>query len=376
MLVPRSCRRAARRPGLALVLALAAAGLSTAHAGALRGPEGRETGRSVAAEDLFTRAPPGWAQGIGGDLAAVATVAEGAAAWIRAAQGQAPSVGAGLPAELGLDLDTTLVTLDNLARIVREDAQTGARRLEDPAFLEAHFALYRWAPDAAGAKAAGLKHDPERIRLTRYYVTRIEGRRSPEGPYQHALYADPGPEARLRHARPEIIGGAWAAGGATPLVWLTEAQVYEAQMQGTVEVRFPDGSSARYNVHQHNGRPYKRGVSRASQPRYWYFREVDAVLGWGEPGVCEPCGKIPLQPHAAVAGDVWNLGPGRLIWIETPTGPRLAVLADSGGAFSPNLFQLDWFGGAHATPAALYAATRDLPGRVRAGLLVWTGGVP
>ena len=280
-------------------------------------------------------------------------------------------MGPGLPAELGLDQASILRTLDAVARIVEEDQATGAQRLADPAFLEAHFDLYWWTPDAAGAKKAGLKHDPERIRLTRYYVTQVEGRREPDAVFRHALYADPGPEARLRFSRPEIIRGAWAEGGAQPLVWLTEAQVYEAHMQGTVEVRFPDGGSARFNVHQHNGRPYRRGVSRSAQERYWYFREVEAVLGWGEPERCDACGKMPLQPDAAVAGDVWNLGPGRLLWIEGRSGPRLAVLADSGGAFSPNLFQLDWFGGAHESPEALYAATKDLPGRVRAGLLVW-----
>jgi hypothetical protein len=327
----------------------------------------------VDAAQLWQLAPPGWASAVVGDAVAVGTVAEGAATWLRAAEGKAPSVGPGLLGELGLDQQGLLDTLDAVARIAREDAATGAQRLADPAFLEAHFDLYRWTPDAEGARAAGLKHDAERIRLTRYYVTQIEGRRAPDGAYRHALYADPGPEARLRFTRREVIQGAWAEGGAEPLVWLTEAQVYEAHMQGTVEVRFPDGGTARFNVHQHNGRPYRRGVSRASQERYWYFRKVDAVLGWGEPGVCGECDKIPLQPHAAVAGDVWNLGPGRLIWVEGRSGPRLAVLADSGGAFSPNLFQLDWFGGAHPSPEALYAATRDLPGRVRAGVLIWRG---
>lgn len=344
--------------------------LSGALAGPLLGPGGTPTGREIAASTVFSPAAPGWGAAVVGDVGALAEVATSSAQWLRASRGVLPSATAGLPAELGIDVDRTLSTLDRIAEIVQQDAVSGANRLQDPAFVEANFELYWWAPDAVGQQAAGLKVNTERIRLTRYYVTQVEGRAAAEGRWNTALYADPGPEARVRFTRPEVVGGAWAAGGAQPLVWLTEADVYEAQLQGTVEVLFPDGHRARFNVHQHNGRPWKRGASRASQPRYWYFRAVDDVLGWGEPDGCEACGKIVLKPNVAVAGDVWNLGPGRLIWVEATDGPRLVVLADSGGAFAANLFQLDWYGGAFSSPDALYAATKAIPGRVRAGFLV------
>ena len=46
------------------------------------------------------------------------------------------------------------------------------------------------------------------------------------------------------------------------------------------------------------------------------------------------------------------------------------VLADTGGAFQPNLFQLDYFAGAFPDRAALYTATAGLPDRVRASVLL------
>ena len=345
--------------------------LAAAVAGPLRGPDGAATGRELGAAELFTPAGPGWSGElpVRTDPAALGAVAMASAAWLRAAQGRAPSAAPGLPAELGLDADATLATLDFIARVAAEDAGAPAQRLLDPAFIERHFELWRWQADAAGLRKAGLAPQDGKIRITRYYVLQVDGSPIRTSTYSAALYADPGDGARERFTRPEVMAGAWAGGGASPLVWLRPADVYEAQLQGTVEVQLPDGARRTFNVHRHNGRAYQRGTSREAQPRWWYHREVQAALGWGEPDRCPDCDKIELQPHVAVAGDVWNLGPGRLLWIETPAGPRLAVLADSGGAFQPNLHQLDWYGGPHPSPEALYAATRELPGWARAGLL-------
>ena len=45
------------------------------------------------------------------------------------------------------------------------------------------------------------------------------------------------------------------------------------------------------------------------QRRYWYFREISAIKGYGR----EMETKITLLPKAAFAGDVFNLGLGKLI---------------------------------------------------------------
>jgi membrane-bound lytic murein transglycosylase len=140
----------------------------------------------------------------------------------------------------------------------------------------------------------------------------------------------------------------------------------EALMQGSVEVTLPDGTVRMFNVHENNGRPYDPAVKDPDlQARFWYFREVPGILGVEQ---------IPLRPRAAVAGDVWNLGLGKVVALDwpTPSGPelRLAVLADTGGAFEPNLFQLDWLAGTFPDRAAWQRASEGDPKHVGASVLV------
>ena len=168
-----------------------------------------------------------------------------------------------------------------------------------------------------------------------------------------------------------MFDGAWAhdaeGAAATPLVWLPREVAHDAMMQGTVEVRLPDGGTRLLNVDQHNGRPYRPGVASESQERMWYFRRVERVLGWGRDG-----DKVALGAGVSVAGDIYNLGLGKLVALEDPrTGAlRLVVLGDTGGAFQPNLFQLDDFVGAFPDRAALGRAVAGQSGTVRAGVLI------
>lgn len=344
--------------------------LAGAEPWAIRGPDGMPTDRTLAPEVVLVPAVPGWASGgVSTQRAHLAEVAENTARWLRSGD-ECAQLAVGLPSSLGLDTPRTLDTLDTIARVAREDLSTGQDRLADPQFLEATFDLWRWHHDAEGAKDRGHALPADRIRVTRYLVSQIEGRSVAEGTYQHALYADPGEQERLRYTRREVIEGAWSEGGASPLVWLTEKGVYEAHMQGTVDVRLPDGSSRMFNVHQHNGHDYTPGVGSAWQKKYWYFREVDGAYGFGSPEHCPNPGKVKLAPMAAVAGDVHNLGLGRIVMLQGSGGLFLTVLADTGGAFSPNLFQVDWYGGAFRSHGALYNATSAVGKTAQAGILV------
>jgi hypothetical protein len=338
----------------------------------VRDSNGAPTTRMVDPSALFSVADAGWAGGrsVVTDLDAIAEVAENTARWIRSGSSCAVLAGGGAPSTLGLSAEQTLATLDVIARIAREDIGKPESRLSDPAFLEAHFDLWWWSPDRVGARTRGYNLPSNHIRITRYLVSRIDGRDAPEGAYRHALYADPGPDARRQFTRREVIRGAWSDGGARPLVWLTERGVYEANMQGTVAVRLPDGRERMFNVHENNGHAYRYGVSAGSQDRYWYFREVDGAYGFGAPEDCPAPGKVKLAAKAAVAGDIHNVGLGRLVMMEGKDGLHLAVLADTGGAFGPNLFQLDWFGGSYDSHGALYTATANVPETTRVGLLV------
>lgn len=328
---------------------------AVAFAWELRGADAVPTGRTVDPHTLF--APTPWPEAtVVSDSRAVAAAAADALAWIDAHP--APD----LFGELGIG-----PARDSLARIVEiaaEDALSGADRLADPAFLAAEFQLWRWTPDAAGARARGLRVD-ERIRLTRYFVPQVEGAAQKGGAFTAALYADPGEPHRSRHTRAEVFGGVYERDPvATPLCWLRPADAYDALLQGSIEV-----GGRLLNVDVHNGRPYRPGVAAEAQEALWYFREVDALYGVGGPG-----DKLRLQDGASVAGDVHNLGVGRVFALEYPgptgTSLRLVVLGDTGGAFQPNLFQLDWLAGRFPDRAALYAATASVPDRVRAGLLV------
>jgi len=50
-------------------------------------------------------------------------------------------------------------------------------------------------------------------------------------------------------------------------------------------------------------------------------------------------------------------------------------MADTGGAFQPNLYQMDLFSGTHESLDALNAATVDVPRRPWAYLLVLRDGL-
>lgn len=358
-------RPAARALASALLVAW---GLSAGRAGAheLRGADGRPTGAAVSAADLIQPGAP-WlgALPLREDAQALGRVAESAAAFLRAHPDD-PAATAGLAGELGVTLDDVLRTLDFVAEVARADAGQPAQRLLDPAFLRANFRLSTLQPDLSGASRRPAGARPGQLRITRYLVRELPGRETPSGEFRVALYADPGPEARARFTRAEVVAGAWAAGGARPLVWVTEAGLYDALMQGSALVRLPDGRAQLYNVHENNGHAYipsERDPAR--QRRYWYFQPVDALRGYG----AGP-DKVQLEPGVVVAGDVTNLGLGKLLLIEGSDGPRLVVLADTGGAFVGNLSQLDFLGGVFADHGALMRATAGIPSHARVAMLL------
>lgn len=355
-----------RRPVLLALLLCGVAGASEPWP--LRDGAGQPTERVVDADVLLGPAGDLDTPAVITDPAALGAVAEATAAWLRRAPDDDPAADPGILRHRGVDRDDVLRTLDAIARLAREAPE----RLSDPAFLARHLTAIPWRADQAGAAAAGIDLPDHRIRLTRYLVDEVSGRAAPAPGFDHALYADPGPPLRTALTRQQVMDGAYRPGGrhageAEPLVWLPRRGVHEALMQGTVAVTV-DGRQRVFNVHQNNGRSYVHGQpDPEQQPRYWYFREVEAVLGYGD----EARGKIPLAAGAAAAGDVHDLPLGVLIGLQTPGGLRLVILADTGGAFQPNLHQLDWFAGTFPTRDAFLHATRDLPSRVHARFLVW-----
>ena len=72
--------------------------------------------------------------------------------------------------------------------------------------------------------------------------------------------------------------------------------------------------------------------------------------------------KIPIEPGVTFAGDVLNIGLGKIVAIEDRNqNLRIGIIADTGGAFLPNLHQLDFFAGVFPDRATYQEAVQELP---------------
>ena len=355
-----------------LALGLACAPTDAA-AGTLRGPDAQPIG-DLDGATLFAPAPVPWAAPLS-DATALGRVAADTLRYLNAAAPE-PTMSGSLLHDVGITPEAQRATLDWVART----AATDPARLSDPATLARCLTAYRWTPDA------GRKQ----VRLTRYLVYDVPGSAVPTDAQAFALWAPPKDEAgltpaaalaqkdallRFRYTRQDVAAGVYKAGGASagaaePLVWLTHAQHEQALLQGTISVTLPDHTRHLYNVDRNNGMPYDRSLRDTTmQRRYWYFKEVPAVGGWGE----APTPKIRLEPFVAVAGDVYNVGLGALLLLKSADGLRLTVLADTGGAFQPNLHQLDLYIGVFPDAATFQRATAAIGDNADVWALVYNG---
>ena len=259
-------------------------------------------------------------------------------------------------------------TLQFICQIQQEDAAAGrVSRLTQSAFLQQHFEFVRWLPDRASALKLSknkplLQNIPaDKILKTKYYVRIAEGSPAKTAKHPQALYGLPYDEAhlsleeadrlgkkitRFQFGKQQILQGALEQSPqrAPALIWLSRADLEGALLQGTAV--FPTGTGYRYfNVHRNNGIAYDRTLTPEQQERYWYFKEVPSVLGYGK----DANYKIPVAPKVTVAGDIRQFGLGKLVLLATVEGGqlhyRLNVLADTGGAFENNQFQIDWLSG-------------------------------
>ena len=330
-------------------------------------------------DEATTAAAPLHVDRVRSDPAALATVARDLLRF-RGAHPDDPAVLAGPP---GLD-----ATLRWVVSVAEADRGAAHQRLQDPDFLARSLRWSPWTSDVDAAARRGITLAPDQIRLTKYLAWELAGSPTRDAAHPCALYAVPNDERGLTEAeaegapallrrqltRAQVLDGAFlpggvAAGQAEPLVWLSRSAVHEALMQGTVVVRFPDGAQRTFNVHRNNGMPWVPAYARdpERQRRFWYMREVDGLLGYGGDD------KVALAPQVVVAGDVLAFGLGALIglvWEEA--GERqlqLVWLADSGGAFAENRFQLDWLVGVYADRAQFVREADVIPDRVSAGFV-------
>jgi len=291
-------------------------------------------------------------------------VADGTLAYLNRGTDYDPAViKAGIVSDFNMDLEGVKRTLEFVCETVREDSMAQRpSRLADPAFIKQYFELIRWLPNKSQSQSYSknkplLQNIPDnKILLTKYYIKLARGSVSYTKEHGHALYAVPYDEQgmslvdakknknsliRYKLTKQQVLTGLLDQKAlAKPLVWLSRADLEDTLMQGTVKVT-TNNSEVFYNVHRNNDRAYMRNVKKRAQQRYWYFKQTDSILGYGK----DADYKIPIKPYVTVAGDLKHLGLGKLIVLTANGESRLTILADTGGAFENNQYQLDYLGG-------------------------------
>lgn len=274
----------------------------------------------------------------------------------------------------GVTVEDIVKTLDFMIDVVREDISNNrVTRLKDPEFINENFRVIKWTA-----------HNPnnqrqQQVRITKYAVFEHTGSRTRTSNFNVAIYSlkddDIEDKFYTRYTKQDVLSGIFEPGGkeygrVKPLAYLTREGLEEALMQGTILINFTDGTQAYFNVDRNNGISFVRGLRATEQQRYWYFREVDSIKGYGH----NIDAKISIKPGVTFAGDILNIGLGRIVVTEDTRGGRkqlqMGVIADTGGAFLPNLYQLDYLAGSFKNRQEFNRYIRRLPEFVNAYFLV------
>lgn len=257
------------------------------------------------------------------------------------------------PVSNGLAHDTVKKTLEFVSTTIEQDLPAGKFRILDPQFIHDNFKILKWSADQEKARKVNLNFPNDgRIRLTNYAVFCVEGSSHKTSAYPYALYQLRDATLQKKYTKQQVLAGmlnqAEHCKKVKPLVWLNRDGLEDALMQGTIAVRLPNGRIEVLGLDRDNGVEYDKALkNRNDQKRYWFFRRI----GPGGAKSSEAAKKIAQRAQVVFAGDIANLGIGKLIAIKYPDpisgklSLRLGVLADTGSAFSNNLYQLDLFAG-------------------------------
>ncbi|MBW4559699.1 MAG: hypothetical protein KME32_00850 [Mojavia pulchra JT2-VF2] len=273
----------------------------------------------------------------------------------------------------GVTVDDVTKTLDFMIAVLKEDiANNRTTRLQDPNFINANFRVIKWS----AYNPTNTKQ--EQLRITKYAVFIHPGSRKKTSTFNTPIYSlkdNLENKFYTKYTKQDVLSGIYEPGGkefgkVEPLAYLTRNGLEEALMQGTIIVNFTDGSQGVFNVDRNNGIPYVRGLKATAQKRYWYFRKVDAIKGYGY----KIDAKISIKPGVTFAGDVLNIGLGKVIVLEHNQGGRkrlqMGIIADTGGAFLPNLYQLDFLAGIFQNQKAFGQQVSKMPDYAKAYILV------
>jgi hypothetical protein len=297
-----------------------------------------------------------------------------------------------------LSLKKVEKTLAFICKTYREDVKAKRQsRLHDNQFLLDNFQFYRWSPDVETAQKIAIKSTnavksrmlnaipDEQIFLTKYYTKLLDASAVKTKKYNQALYALPKDEqgmslalaedkkaqlTRYKYTRQQVIDGVLLKEDlAKPLIWLTEEALHDVLLQGTGVLNV-DGKQRFFNVHRNNGISYDYSIGKREQARYWYFAEVPNIMGYGQTLAT----KIAVKPQVTFAGNVADLGLGKLVMVSYQYNDqkvnRIGILADQGGAFDNNLFQLDLLVDSYRGWQDYHQANKSLPDYAQAWIML------
>ncbi len=274
----------------------------------------------------------------------------------------------------GVKVAEIVKTLDFMMLTLNEDLKAKRSiRLQDPNFINTNFRAIQWTAFNPASK------QEKRLRLTKYAVFTHPGSRTPTPEFNVGIYAlksnHNSEQLRVKYTKQDVLTHIYESkgkefGNVEPLAYLDRQGLESALMEGTILVKFTDGSSEFFNVDRNNGIPFVKGLTPTQQKRYWYFKHVNEIRGYGNSSDT----KISIKPGVTFAGDVLNIGLGRIIVLEHSTGSKqhlqMGIIADTGGAFLPNLHQLDFLAGVFNSKDEFAARTRNLPEYAKAYILI------
>lgn len=278
----------------------------------------------------------------------------------------------GFLGSMNVKVEDVLKTLEFIKETLTEDISKGKKiRMKDPDFINKNFKIITWKP--YNQKDATQKN----IRITKYAIFTHTGSKIKTKEFTIPLYeikADS--DFYKKYTKQEVLTGIYEKKGtsfkkAKPLVYLTRDGLEEALMEGTLLVKFNDGTKAFYNVDKNNGIAYVKGLKRESQKRYWYFKKVTGINGYGSKNIDN---KIKIEDSVTFAADVFNIGLGKIVLldykIQGKQKLKLGIIADTGGAFLPNLAQLDFLAGSFKSRDEFSKSINSLPSYADVSFLI------
>lgn len=276
-----------------------------------------------------------------------------------------------------IKLEDVLNTLEYMSKILEEDIKNGKEtRLKDTNFINKNFKIIRWYPYKSPNKSK------DKIRITKYAIFKHTGSKVKTKEFDTALYKLVSPhdkdEFYKKYTKQDVLSGIFEKNGkeegkVEALCYLTRDGLEEALMEGTLLVTFPDKTSKFFNVDRNNGIKYVKGLKPKNQKRYWYFRESEGINGYGK----EFEKRVKIEPLVTFAGDVFNVGLGKIVAYKYNIGKNeklsLGIIGDTGGAFLPNLYQLDLLAGIFNSRKEFSTYSQYLPEYAEAYFLIRIG---